>query len=211
MDVAAFETLLQAPLLAAPTVTLQSDPANGLTLATLHVTVNPRGSDSGLKTDFGVTTNYGYPVAPVSYPAGFALVPTDVSLAGLAPGLTYHFRMTATNAAGTETCADQTFRTPEFFARGDADGDGAVDPDELSAVYANYWQSNPTVITNTFGLGHTNVQLEVENTLGWDLTVQVSQDLLTWSNLPVRAVPVYQFADPDATNLIDRKYRLLAP
>ena len=211
VDVGAFETLLQAPLFAAPTVSLQSDPANGLTLATLHTTVNPRGSDSGLKTDFGVTTNYGYPVAPVSYPAGFALVPTDVSLAGLAPGLTYHFRMTATNAAGTETCADQTFRTPEFFARGDADGDGAVDPDELAAVYANYWQGNPSVISNSFGLGETNVQLQIENALGWDLTVQASDDLLTWSNLPVRAVPVFRFGDPDATNHPNRTYRLLAP
>ena len=162
-------------------------------------------------TEFGVSTNYGYPVAGVSYPAGFANVPTDISLAGLAPGMTYHFRLTATNAAGSDACTDQTFRTPEFFARGDADGDGAVNPDELAAVYANYWKSNPTVITNTFGLGHTNVQLAVENTLGWDLTVQVSQDLATWSNLPVRAVPVYQFTDPAASNLIDRKYRLLAP
>ncbi len=211
MDIGAFETLLQGPVLAVAGVTLLSDPTNGLTLATLHAAVNPRGFASGMRTEFGVTTNYGYAVAPVAYSAGFAFVPTDISLAGLAPGMTYHFRMTATNAAGTDACADQTFSTPEFFARGDADGDGTVSPAELAAVYANYWQSNPTVITNTFGLGHTNVQLEVENTLGWDLTVQVSQDLLTWSNLPVRAVPVYQFADPDATNLIDRKYRLLAP
>lgn len=211
VDIGAFESLLQGPVLAAPTVTLQSDPTNGLTLATLHTAVDPRGFASGMKTEFGVTTNYGYAIAPVAYPAGFAFVSTDIALAGLAPGMTYHFRMTATNAAGTDACADQTFSTPEFFARGDADGDGTVSPAELAAVYANYWQSNPTVITNTFGLGQTNVQLEVENTLGWDLTVQVSQDLLTWSNLPVRAMPVYQFADPDATNLIDRKYRLLAP
>ena len=211
VDIGAFETLLQAPLLTAPTVTLQSDATNGLTLATLHTAVNPRGYATGLKTDFGVTTNYGYPVAPVSYPAGFALVPTDISLAGLAPGLTYHFRMTATNAAGTDACADQTFSTPAFFARGDADGDGAVDPDELSAVYANYWQSNPTVITNADGMGETNVELEVENSLGWDLTVQASDDLVTWSNLPVRAVPVFRFDDPDATNHPDRNYRLLAP
>jgi hypothetical protein len=159
----------------------------------------------------GCSLDDGQAVAPASYPAGFAFVPTDISLAGLAPGLTYHFRMTATNAAGNDACADQTFGTPAFFARGDADGDGAVGPDELAAVYANYWQDNPTVITNTSGLGGTNVQLEIENTLGWDLTVQVSQDLVTWSNLPARAVPVYQFADPEATNHPDRKYRLLAP
>lgn len=211
VDIGAFETLLQGPVLAPPTVTLQSDPTNGLTLAILHTAVNPRGYDTGLQTRFGVTTNYGYAVAGVSYPAGFSYVPTDISLAGLAPGLTYHFRMVAANAAGNDACADQTFRTPTFFASGDADGDGAVGQAELAAVYANYWQSNPTVISNSFGLGHTNVQLEIENTLGWDLTVQVSQDLVTWSNLPARAVPVYQFADPDATNHPDRKYRLLAP
>ena len=211
VDIGAFETLLQGPVLAAPTVTLQSDLANGLTLATLHTAVNPRGFASGMQTEFGVTTNYGYPLAGVSYPAGFSFMPTDIQMAGLAPGMTYHFRMTATNTAGTDACADQTFSTPEFFARGDADGDGTVSPAELAAVYANYWQSNPTVITNTFGLGHTNVQLEVENSLGWDLTVQASDDLLTWSNLPVRAVPVYRFDDPDATNHPVRNYRLLAP
>ena len=211
VDVGAFETLLQGPVLAAPGVTLESDPTNGLTLATLHASVNPRGLGSGLVTEFGITTNYGYAIAPVSYPAGFAFVPTDVQIAGLAPGLTYHFRMTATNAAANAECADQTFSTPAFFARGDADGDGAVDQDELNAVYANYWKSNPSVISNSFGLGETNVQLEIENALGWDLSVQASDDLLTWSNLPVRAVPVFRFEDSDATNHPSRTYRLLAP
>ena len=211
VDVGAFETLLQGPVLAAPGVTLESDPVNGLTLATLHAAVNPRGLGSGLVTEFGITTNYGYAVAQVSYPAGFAFVPTDIQITGLAPGLTYHFRMTATNAAANAECADQTFSTPEFFARGDADGDGAVDQDELNAVYANYWQSNPSVISNSFGLGETNVQLEIENALGWDLSVQASDDLLTWSNLPVRAVPVFRFEDSDATNHPSRTYRLLAP
>lgn len=211
VDIGAFETLLQGPLLAAPGVTLESDPTNGLTLATLHTTVNPRGLGSGLVTELGVTTNYGYPIAGVSYPAGFSFVPTDIQIAGLAPGLTYHFRMTATNEAGEDACADQTFSTPEFFARGDVDGDGAVGPDELAAVYANYWQSNPSVISNSFGLGETNVLLEIENALGWDLSVQASDDLLTWSNLPIRAVPVFRFDDPDATNHPSRTYRLLAP
>ncbi len=211
VDIGAFETLLQGPVLAAPSVTLESDSTNGLTVATLHAAVNPRGFASGLTTEFGVTTNYGYAVTPVSYPAGFAFVPTDIPLAGLAPGMIYHFRMTATNAAGTDACADQTFFTSEFFARGDADGDGTVNPDELAAVYANYWQSNPTVISNALGLGQTQVQLEVVNALGWDLTVQFSEDLVIWSNLPVRAVPVYRFEDPDATSHPTGAYRLRAP
>lgn len=119
VDIGAFETLLHGPVLAAPRVTLQTDPTNGLTLATLHTAVSPGGhGGTGLRTEFGVTTNYGYPIEGVAYPLGFAFVATDIQLAGLAPGMTYHFRMVATNAAGSDACADQTFFTPEFFARG---------------------------------------------------------------------------------------------
>ena len=127
------------------------------------------------------------------------------------PGHVYHFRVVATNAAGATVGPDQTFTTAQFFAAGDFNGDGTVGQGELNSVFGNYWQDNPTVITNSLGLGRTTVQLAVTNTIGWDLTVQASTNMTTWTNLSVRAVPVFQFTDPAATGSSARAYRLLAP
>lgn len=81
----------------------------------------------------------------------------------------------------------------------------------MNDVYGGYWQDNPTQITNAMGLEGPEVKLVVDNLIGWDLTAQYSDDLATWSNLSNRAIPVFQFTDPDATNHPTRTYRLLAP
>lgn len=211
VDIGAFECLLQSPDLSPRAMTLQSDPTNGLSLAGLCTAVDPGGLDTGVRFDFGVTTNYGYPIAPIVLPAGFGYGLANVSLAGLAPGVAYHFRTVATNAEGTTYGPDQTFTTAPFFAAGDFDGDGAVSQEELNSVYSGYWRSNPSVISNALGLGSIEVQLRVDNAIGWDLGVQVSTNLATWTDLPGRAIPVFHFTDPDASNGAVRYYRLVAP
>ncbi len=100
---------------------------------------------------------------------------------------------------------------PSPYAHGDFNGNGVVENFELGWVYQGYWQDNPTQITNALGMGRSDVRLAVDNMIGWDLTAQCSDDLSTWSNLPVRAIPVLQFTDPSATNHPSRTYRLLAP
>ena len=123
----------------------------------------------------------------------------------------------ATDTAGVATAKASALAAMEAVSTapgvpGDANGDGLISASELCAAYSSYWQDNPTVITNAFGLHTATVQLAVTNMIGWDLTVQASTNLLTgWTTLPARACPVFQFADPVATNCTSRFYRLSAP
>jgi hypothetical protein len=52
-------------------------------------------------------------------------------------------------------------------------------------------------------------QFAITNAVGWDLGVQGSSDVITWTNLPTGAFPVYQFLDPSGTSS-NRFYRLRA-
>jgi NHL repeat-containing protein len=95
---------------------LTASPATGITplAATLNGSVNPDGlAVTECKFEYGTTTEYGS-VKPCE-----GAIPTDSSdhavsgaLSGLTPGETYHFRLAATNAEGTNKSLDQTFTTP---------------------------------------------------------------------------------------------------
>lgn len=93
-----------------------TNPATGVTLstATLNGSVNPEFGATTYRFQFGTTTAYG-----ANVPAPDAAVGSDRTdhpegqgVSGLAPATTYHFRIAATNAAGTTYGVDQTFATP---------------------------------------------------------------------------------------------------
>jgi len=97
----------------APAVATGSPGAVDQTTATLGGTVNPGGRATTYSFQWGADQGYGTE-SPV--PAGDAgsstaarAVTTD--LTGLAPGTTYHYRLVATNSAGTSYGADQSFET----------------------------------------------------------------------------------------------------
>jgi hypothetical protein len=96
----------------APSVTTLAATSVGTTTATLRATINPQGSATTAQFQHGTDTNYGTNTAIALSPNNGTL-PQAVSLAitGLAPGTTYHFRATATNALGTTDGADVTFTT----------------------------------------------------------------------------------------------------
>jgi hypothetical protein len=214
VDIGAFEldgSAFLAPAVATATGTV-TNLATGFSGGTLSTIVNPNGINCVLYIEYGVTTNYGAATAPVSVGCGTNDAPASIPLTGLMPGHTYHYRVVAVSPAGKTCGPDQTFTTAAFFACGDFNGDGMVADEELRAVYSGYWLDNATVITNAMGLGKPTVQLAVDNMIGWDLSIQVSTNLITgWTNLPVRARPVFQFTDPAATNSPARYYRLSAP
>lgn len=80
----------------------------------LEAKVNPSGFGTSYHFDWGLSRAYGN-----STPASFSLfagsgtepVSGTVKLTGLAPGTVYHYRIVATNSAGTESSGDRTFET----------------------------------------------------------------------------------------------------
>jgi streptogramin lyase len=79
--------------------------------ARLSGSVNPLGAATTWSVQYGTTDAYGLSTAEQSLPAGAAAVPVSASVAGLAPGTLYHYRVAGTNASGTGYGADATFTT----------------------------------------------------------------------------------------------------
>jgi alpha-tubulin suppressor-like RCC1 family protein len=96
-----------------PAVATEGASAVTLTSAILNATVNPRGATvSECKFEYGTTAAYGSSV-PCSALPGYSESAVSVleSLTGLAANTTYHFRISATNIAGTSKGSDETLTT----------------------------------------------------------------------------------------------------
>jgi uncharacterized repeat protein (TIGR03803 family) len=100
---------LNAP---APAVTTLAATAVGTTTATLNGIVNPNGTLTSASFQHGVTNAYGTTTAVTLSPAnGSTAQNVSVTLTGLLPGTTYHFRLTGTNPGGDTNGASLTFST----------------------------------------------------------------------------------------------------
>jgi phosphodiesterase/alkaline phosphatase D-like protein len=93
-----------------PVVT--TNPATNVTSssATLNGTVNPNGLVTSVYFQYGTTTNYGFTTASVSY-TGNTTHSVSMNISRLNASTTYHFRIVATNSAGTRYGSDRTFTT----------------------------------------------------------------------------------------------------
>jgi hypothetical protein len=82
------------------------------TRAKLNGTVNPKGTATSYYFKYGKTTSYGSRTEPEGNAgSGEASVEEHVSVTGLEPGTTYHYRLVATSAGGTVEGSDQSFTT----------------------------------------------------------------------------------------------------
>ena len=86
-------------------------PAHHHHRATLNGTVNPNGWPTTAWFQWGATTNYGNLTAVTALGSGTTALPLSAPLAGLTPGVTYHFRIAATNDYGLVYGSDQSFTT----------------------------------------------------------------------------------------------------
>lgn len=106
-------------LLVAPTVQTHAASSVTSTSAVLNGTINASGGATTYHYEYGTTPDYGSR-APVSTEAVGGSGRTDRSfprpITGLQPGTTYHFRLVATNDAGTTAGADRTFTTATAVA-----------------------------------------------------------------------------------------------
>jgi hypothetical protein len=98
---------------AAPGVSTTAARSVTSTSATLTGTVNPNGEATTYHFDYGPTKSYGSST-PNQGPTGATKgnIAVQAAVGSLSPGSTYHYRLVATNASGTKTGGDKTFKTP---------------------------------------------------------------------------------------------------
>jgi hypothetical protein len=97
---------------------------------TLNGSVNPNGQSTNVYFEYGPTASYGF-TTPVRSQNGNISTSVSVNTSGLSAGTTYHFRIVASNGAGTHYGADRNFTT-------------------LSATGPAVVTSNPTTLIATY-------------------------------------------------------------
>src|SRR6266404_2464335 len=78
--------------------------------ATLNGSIDPHGLTTTVYFQYGTKTGYGL-TTPLRTKTGNTYQAVNANISGLAASTTYHFRIVATNSAGTRYGTDRTFRT----------------------------------------------------------------------------------------------------
>ena len=78
--------------------------------ATLNGSANPNGRSTNVYFEYGPTITYGF-TTPVHTQNGNISTSISANMSGLSAGTTYHFRLVASNGAGTHYGVDRTFTT----------------------------------------------------------------------------------------------------
>ncbi len=98
-----------------PTPVASTGPATAITQTTAVLTgvVGDNGADTTVSFDVGFSNCYGFniPATPGSISSGTGNTPVSAALVGLTCNTRYHFRVLATNTAGTTTASDRAFTT----------------------------------------------------------------------------------------------------
>ncbi|HWX98137.1 MAG TPA: PASTA domain-containing protein [Solirubrobacteraceae bacterium] len=102
----------------APAVT--TGPASQIGQSTAHLSgqLDPQGSDTAYRFQYGTTTQYATSATEVDAGSAAGAQSVGGDIAGLAPATTYHYRLIAGNEAGATYGADQTFTTQPATAAG---------------------------------------------------------------------------------------------
>ena len=93
---------------AVPTVATASASSIGSTTARLNGSVDPNGGATTWYFDYGPNTGYGLKTSAHNAGSGTRSTNVSASVSKLAAGSTYHFRLVASNAAGTVYGSDQS-------------------------------------------------------------------------------------------------------
>jgi hypothetical protein len=105
------KTFTTLSLTGSPAVT--TNPATNVdsSSATLNGSLDPHGLTTIVYFQYGSTTSYGLTTAPRSH-HGNIYLNVSAGITSLTASTTYHFRVVATNSAGTTFGSDRTFTTP---------------------------------------------------------------------------------------------------
>jgi sugar lactone lactonase YvrE len=114
-----FVTLYGPRAAGRPFITTDSATQTGKSTATLNAAIVPLGHDTTCIFQFvddatfqasGYTNATTVPCTPADLGSSFTYAEASANLTGLASNTTYHFRVVATNSAGTTTSGDLTFQ-----------------------------------------------------------------------------------------------------
>jgi sugar lactone lactonase YvrE len=171
-------TIYGPPPAGPPFITAESARTAGKTSETLKAAIVPLGFTTTCSfqyvssTDFaatGYTNATTVPCTPANLGASFTYQQASATVSGLTVGAFYHFRVVATNSAGTTTGADQTFQagpglwTP--FSRCPVDDPAMLATDGVSTVSfclaSNSTHGSITIGTTTNATGNSNLQAGV--------------------------------------------------
>ncbi|MEY2539480.1 MAG: serralysin [Verrucomicrobiota bacterium] len=130
-------------------------PASNITstTATLNGTINPLGQNSSYDFQIGSDTSYPFVQDAQFAGSGTDTLNVSVSLSGLTPGFTYHFRLSGANASGVTMGSDLTFTTSSFM-----DSDGDLMPDDYEIAQGFDPSSAGDAAIDSDGDGLSNVQ-----------------------------------------------------
>ena len=123
--------------------------AVGTTTAQLVGGIYPNGLDTQYVWQYGTSTAYGQQTAPVDAGSTAGPVGASASLSGLTPGTTYHYRLVATNADGTDYGYDYTFTTSAVTDVAPVNGvapsiSGIADQGQTLSASTGAWSPTPT-------------------------------------------------------------------
>jgi hypothetical protein len=143
---------VSAMFISAPAVTTGA--VGGISLAggaVINGLVNPGGLATTVYFDYGTRAAYGSAITVAGSVTGYTAQASSSALTGLTCGATYHYRVRATNAAGTSNGADSTFVACLSRTHGDFNGDGKSDiffRDAVSGQTQAWMMNGVTVALN---------------------------------------------------------------
>ncbi|MBG0770935.1 MAG: sortase [Anaerolineaceae bacterium] len=153
----------------APTTTTGAATNIGTTTATLNGTVNANNDGTTIYFEYGLDLSYGSTADADQNPLnGLADTAVSANLTGLADLTLYHFRVVATNSAGTTYGADQTFLTDFFPGATINQALGQADPTNTTPIHFMIVFDKPIDLT-TF----TSDDLELGGTITDPVTVTI--------------------------------------
>ena len=147
-------TTVSATLINPPIATTGSAAHVGATSATLNGIVNANGGSTTVIFEYGTDTHYGNTVSAAQ---GLVTGTTDqaanANLSALTPETVYHFRVRATNSAGTTYGGDKTFSTGPFEAAINIGSASGRNGNEVSV---------PITLSNMAGTDISAISLDID-------------------------------------------------
>jgi phosphodiesterase/alkaline phosphatase D-like protein len=136
----------------APVVTTGSASSITTTSATISGTVNPEGQQTTYEFDYGTSPNFGSATSAASLGSGSPDTSVSATLTGLQPGVTYYYRLVATNLTGTDDGGQATFTTnslPPAVTTGNASSVTTSSATITGTVNPEDWGTSPTSYGNS--------------------------------------------------------------